>query len=219
MTDWQKIYRDVEDKLLPHFQLDIWERGLYFHLLRHTRLAGLKSTTIPLSAITDALRCSESQARKTIRALSDKGCIELEQTRKGHIVKVLLPSELSLPDSSEEETKLDIEQVDFFKSREFVGPLLAREQKQCFYCLSEISEDTCELDHVISQLNGGDNSYRNIVASCHQCNTKKQGNSAKDFIRQLYRRSLLSEKEFESRMHALAALSDGHLKPDAIDAR
>jgi len=126
----------------------------------------------------------------------------------------LLPSELSLPDSVEEKPNLDIEQVDFFKNREFVGSLLAREQKRCFYCLSDVSGDTCELDHVIPQVNGGGNSYRNIVASCHQCNTKKQGNGAEDFIRQLYRRSLLSEKEFEGRLQALAALSDGHLKPE-----
>jgi len=84
MTDWQRIYTDVEDRLLPHFQLDIWERGLYFYLLRHTRLAGLESIIIPLPVIASALRCSEWQARKVIRALAEKGCIELEQTRRGH---------------------------------------------------------------------------------------------------------------------------------------
>ncbi|MEI7709032.1 MAG: HNH endonuclease [Chlorobium sp.] len=211
--DWQTIFKEIEDKLMPHFRCDVWERGLYYYLLRHTRIAGLDATTIPLSAISGTLGCSESQARKSIRSLAEKGCIELEQTRKGHYVKVFLPNELSLP-SVQEQPALNIEEIDFFKNREYLDVLLKREQNQCFYCLREIKEDSCELDHVVSQLNVGDNGYRNIVASCHQCNTKKQGGSAEDFIRQLSRKNLLSEKEFEGRIQALEALKAGQIKPE-----
>jgi hypothetical protein len=211
--DWQTIFKDIEDELMPHFRCDVWERGLYYYLLRHTRIAGLDATAIPLSAISGTLGCSEFQARKSIRSLAAKGCIELEQTRKGHYVKVFLPNELSLP-SVPEQPALNIEEIDFFKNREYLGVLLKREQNRCFYCLREIKEDSCELDHVVSQINVGDNGYRNIVASCHQCNTKKQGGSAEDFIRQLYRKNLLSEKEFEGRIQALEALKDGQIKPE-----
>lgn len=211
--DWQAIYKDMEDRLLPHYQCDIWERGLYYYLLSQTRVRGLDSATVPLPQISSALRCSDFQSRKTIRSLSEKGCIELEQTRQGHYVKVLLPAELPLPDETKVEIPVDLEQIDFYKNREYLGALLKREQGRCFYCLREINEDSCELDHVVSQLNSGDNGYRNIVASCHQCNTKKQGGSAEDHIRQLFRKSLLGEKEFEGRMHALEALRDSQLKP------
>jgi len=212
--EWQTIFKDIEDKLMPHFRLDVWERGLYYYLLRHTRIAGLDATTIPLPAISSALGCSDSQSRKSIRSLAEKGCIELEQTRKGHYVKVFLPDELSLPSPREVQPVIDIEEIDFFRDREYLGALLKREQNRCFYCLREIKEDSCELDHVVSQLNGGDNGYRNIVASCHQCNTKKQGAIAEDFIRQLYRKNLLSEKEFEGRTQALDALKGGQMKPE-----
>lgn len=212
--DWQAMFKDIEDKLMPHFGCDVWERGLYYYLLRHTRIAGVHTTTIPLSAISAALGCSEDRARKSIRSLAEKGCIELEQTKKGHYVKVFLPDELSLP-SAQEQTAPDIEEIDFFRNREHVSVLLKREQSRCFYCLREIREDSCELDHVVSQLNGGDNGYKNIVASCHRCNTKKQGGSAEDFIRELYRKNLLSEKEFEDRTQALEALRDGLIKPEA----
>lgn len=212
--DWQEIYKDIEDKLLPHYQCDIWERGLYYYLLGQTRVRGLESITVPLSQISNALRCSDFQSRKTIRSLADKGCIELEQTRLGHFVKVLLPSELSLPEKATEETAIDIETIDFYKNRQYLPALLKRERGQCFYCLRDINEGSCELDHVESQLNGGGNSYRNIVASCHQCNTKKQGGSAEDHIRQLFRKGLLSEKEFEGRLSALEALKDGQLQPE-----
>lgn len=217
--DWQEIYKDIEDKLLPHYQCDIWERGLYYYLLGQSRVRSLESVTVPLSKISNALRCSDFQSRKTIRSLADKGCIELEQTRLGHSVKVLLPSELSLPEQLTEDTPIDIETIDFYKNRQYLPALLKRERGQCFYCLREIDEISCELDHVESQLNGGGNSYRNIVASCHQCNTKKQGGSAEDHIRQLFRKELLSEKEFECRLHALEALRDGQLKPEIQNAR
>jgi hypothetical protein len=40
---WNQIYADVEDLLAPQLQLDSWERTLYYHLLRHTRLKGIPS--------------------------------------------------------------------------------------------------------------------------------------------------------------------------------
>jgi len=140
--------------------------------------------------------------------------VSLEQTRLGHFVKVLLPSQLSLPELSVEETAIDIETIDFYRNRQYLPSLLQLERGQCFYCLRDINEGSCELDHVESQLNGGGNSYRNIVASCHQCNTKKQGGRAEDHMRQLLRKGLLSEKEFECRVHALEALRDGQIKPE-----
>ncbi|MBV5327645.1 MAG: HNH endonuclease [Chlorobium sp.] len=212
--DWKEIYKDIEERLLPYYQCDIWERGLYYYLLSQSRLHGLESATIPLSQVSCALRSSASRSRKTIRSLADKGCIELEQTRLGHFVKVFLPSDLPLPEQSTEKASIDIETVDFYKNREYLPVLLKRERGQCFYCLREIKEDSCELDHVESLLIGGNNNFRNIVASCHRCNTKKQGGSAEDYIRQLFRKSLLNEKEFESRLLALEALRDGQLKPD-----
>lgn len=211
--DWQKTLREIEDILIPHYGFDIYERGMYGYLLNQTKVRGLEYATIPLSIISKALNCSDWQSRKTIRQLANKGCIELEQTRKGHSVRVFLPSELNISVPTEKENNLNIEGIDFFQGREYVQALINREQTLCFYCLTEISPENCELDHVIAQLNGGDNSYKNIVASCHKCNTRKQASSASDFLRALYRKGLLSETEFEGRQSAVEALSNGDLKP------
>lgn len=211
--DWEKILIEIEDLLIPHYQFDIWERGLYLFLLNHTRLRGLEYSTIPLSRICNALNCSDYQARKVIRQLADKGCIELEQTRKGHSVKAYLPSELGIQPDKEVEMPISLEEIDFFKNREYVSELVTREKEQCFYCLSEIKAENCELDHVVSQVNGGNNSYRNIVASCHKCNTRKQSSTAEDFFRSIYRKGILSESEFEGRLSALEALRNGNIKP------
>jgi adenine-specific DNA methylase len=109
---------------------------------------------------------------------------------------------------------MKFDEIDFFKGREYLDALIRREQSACFYCLSEISPENCELDHVVSQLKGGNNSYKNIVATCHKCNTTKQGASAEDYLRGLCRKGMLSENEFEGRLSALKALRQGDLQPD-----
>jgi len=211
--DWTKTLIDIEDILIPHYEFDIWERGLYLYLLNQTRLRGIDSATIPLSDISKALKCSDFQSRKTIRSLGERGLIELEQTRRGHFVKVLLPSELGIQPETDEKKKINIEEIDFFKNREYVVELVTREKNQCFYCLSDITLENCELDHVMAQQKGGDNSYKNIVAACHKCNTRKQAAEAEDFLRSIYRKGMLSDNEFEGRLSVLEALKSGNLKP------
>ena len=211
--DWQNILQEIEDILIPHYEFDIYERGMYYYLLNKTRIRSIETVIIPLSKISQALNCSDWQSRKTIRQLADKGCIELEQTRKGHSVKVFLPEELDIPITATEKKEPNIEEIDFFKGRAYVQELLNREQGNCFYCLSEISTKNCELDHVVSQQKGGNNSYKNIVTSCHKCNTTKLASDAHDFIRGLYRKGLLNETEFEDRQSAVEALKNGELKP------
>ncbi|MBN2589237.1 MAG: HNH endonuclease [Sedimentisphaerales bacterium] len=212
--DWLNTLKEIEDILIPYYQFDIYERGMYLYLFNKTRISGIEYATIPLSQISKALQCSDWQSRKTIRQLAKKGCIELEQTRDGHSVKVLLPADLDISRPEGATVKANIDEIDFFKGREYVDALIKRENNSCFYCLSEISPKNCELDHVVSQLNGGDNSFKNIVASCHKCNTKKQGADAENFLRDLYRKGMLSESEFEGRLTALRALRQGDIKPD-----
>lgn len=212
--DWQKILVSVEDVLIPHYGFDIYQRGMYLYLLNQTRMRGIETSTIPLLSISSALNCSEWQARKTIRQLAENGCIELEQTRNGHAVKVHLPDELGISIHSSVKVQLNIEDIDFFSGRKYVSSLIDRERNRCFFCLSGISAENCELDHVVSQLKGGNNSYKNIVAACHKCNTRKQSSEPEDFLRDLYRKGLLSESEIEGRLSALEALRNGDLKPE-----
>ena len=67
---------------------------------------------------------------------------------------------------------------------------------------------------MVSQANGRDNSYRNIVCACHECNTTKQAQQAADFVRGLYRKGVLSQTELENRLAALEQLQAGKLVPD-----
>jgi hypothetical protein len=63
----------------------------------------------------------------------------------------------------------------------------------------------------------GDNSYRNVVAACRQCNNRKGSSDAEDFLRVLYRENILSHDDFEQRLFHLYRLKIGELRPLAYD--
>jgi hypothetical protein len=48
--DLERLIVEIEDLLFPRFQLNVWERVLYYHLLRHTRLIGIESGQAESSA-------------------------------------------------------------------------------------------------------------------------------------------------------------------------
>ncbi len=210
------VLKQCEDHLFPTLGLTVRERVLYYHLLRHTHLEGKPSALFALLPLANATGVSESSTREDIRALNERGCIKIEdRSRNGHLVRVLLPEDIPgvLPQASAS-VELDIEQLDFFSNRRFLSALLARESNRCFYCLKGIGPDSCELDHVLSQANGRNHSYRNIVCSCHECNTTKQAQAPSDFIRSLYRKGILSQPELENRLAALDQVQTGRLIPD-----
>lgn len=213
--DLTPTLKQCEDHLFPRKNLTARERSLYYHLLRHTHAEGKPSALFALLPLSQALNVSESSAREDIRSLQEKGCIRIDRSRQGHLVTVLLPSEIEgvIPTSPATST-LDLEALDFFTGRRYVRAILEREQHCCFYCLKAIQADTCELDHVVSRINGVDHSYRNIVASCHECNTTKQASAPEDFLRTIYRKNRLSAAEFEERLAALERLQSGRSVPN-----
>jgi 5-methylcytosine-specific restriction endonuclease McrA len=214
--DIATIFKQCEDHLFPSLQFSVRERTLYYHLLRHTHLEGKSTALFALVPLANATGVSESSTREDIRSLNERGCIKIEdRSRNGHLVRVFLPEEIAgVMLTGALAAEVDIETLDFYANRKFVIPLLAREDHRCFYCLRSISSESCELDHVISQANGKDNSYRNIVCSCHGCNTTKQSQDASDFLRSLYRKGVLSQAELENRLTTLEQLQLGKMVPD-----
>ncbi|KAF0206699.1 MAG: hypothetical protein FD171_2255 [Actinobacteria bacterium] len=215
-SSWDSVYADIEDLLAPQLALDTWERTLYYHLLRHTRLKGIASAHFAVGPLSTGLPISDFKVREVLRSLDAKGCIRIEdRSRHGHLIHVVLPSELPvLVRESREAPDIDIEALDFFSGRRYVEALLARQDDACFYCLRVISPESCELDHLVPQAERLDNSFRNVVASCHNCNKAKGSTSVVDFFRTRYRSGLLSEGELQSRLAVLAAIQSGELVPD-----
>jgi hypothetical protein len=215
IIDWPSTLKDVEDRLAPQLKLDAWERVVYYHLLRHTRLEGVVTKLFAIGPLSKILPLSDFKVRDVLRSLDAKGCTKNEVTRLGYKITVYIPSELNFlkPVAEHEVVSIDIETIDFFKERKYVKALLERENCRCFYCLTKLSEETCELDHVVPEAKGRNNSYRNIVSACHSCNRKKSHQDAADFIRMLLREGLLNEKELGERIRAVEELALGILKP------
>jgi hypothetical protein len=211
--DLAEIIVTYEDLVFDQYECDAVEIAMIYFIIRVTILKGIETTTIPLSTIAKHLLLSETKTRDVIRLIAKKGLISLEQTKNGHSFSLISIEKLNIIQRENTTSDKDIENLDFYEGRKFVQQIVERENGKCFYCLRNISIDSCELDHVISKLNYGDNSYRNIVACCHSCNTKKQGIDPKDHLRKLLRDEQISEKEFEGRLQILEALQKGELIP------
>lgn len=213
--EWERAAKEIEDHLFPRLGLTIRQRALYYHLVRHTRVVGADSAVFALVPLATALDISESTVRDDLRDLHAKGCIRIEErSRVGHLVRVMLPSEIDgVVVGAEPPPTVDREAIDFFTDRRFLDALLTRERGRCFYCLRKIRNESCQLDHVTPQVAGRDNSYRNIVAACHECNTQKQGSEGADFVRALYRKGVVSQAELGDRLEAIDKLKSGQLVP------
>ncbi|PJZ86430.1 hypothetical protein CH364_09790 [Leptospira harrisiae] len=216
-NELEKIIIQIEDYLIPFLNLDTYEKALYYHLFRHSKLIGKNELQFVISSAPKTVQMTDYSARDRIRKLDKKGCIRiLETTRDGLQIELYLPEQISgcIPPKSQTLEEKDIEQIDFYKEAKFRPSILKRENNQCFYCFRKINLDNYVLDHVLPQVSGGSNSYKNIVASCHECNSKKSGKTGDDYVRDLYRSGLLSSKELDKKLKELELLTDGKLKPE-----
>lgn len=220
--DLKEFFREFQDYLAP--KLDTYEQAIYLYLFRHTRLEGKAECVVGMRSARRQIAfgvgehgkaMSENSCYKRLRSLEDKGCLQiLGSERSGTKVKLYLPSEIEgvIP-LEPEDVPLTLEEMDFFDVPENRAAIVGRESNKCFYCLRSISSSNYVIEHVVSRPKG-DNSYRNLVASCLSCNNKKGDTLAEDFLRVLYRSGYLTEVDFEQRLLSLQMLKDGELKPD-----
>ncbi len=53
--------------------------------------------------------------------------------------------------------------------------IFARDEGRCQYCGQRFSHSELSLDHVVPLSQGGQNSWRNVVCACTECNKRKGG--------------------------------------------
>lgn len=207
-------------------KLDTYEQALYLYCVRHSRLIGNAEVVIGFKSARRGMAfgigkagtpMSEKVCYEKLRSLEKKGCLELLGTeRAGTRVKVLLPAEIpGLIPALQDLTTPALEEIDFFDVPENRALIFRREGERCFYCRRRIATENFVIEHVLSRP-AGDNGYRNVVASCLQCNNRKGSSGAEEFLRTLYREELLSASEFEDRVSHLERLKNGGLKPPAV---
>lgn len=219
--DLKKFFVEFQDHLAP--KLDTYEQAIYLYLFRHSHLEGRNETTISSRSSSTRMAMgsgkagspmSENQCREKLSSLNKKGCVSiLDTVRMGKKVRIQLPNEIEgVVQVDNDDSIVSIEDMDFFDDPENRKLILEREEHRCFYCLCNLDETNSVMEHVVSRPDG-DNSYRNVVAACIDCNNRKGASSAEDFMRTLYRGNFLSQRDFEMRCEHLRRLKEGELRP------
>lgn len=219
--EFQQFFTDFQDHLAP--RLDTYEQAVYLYLFRHTRFIGLEEAVIGFKSARRRMACgvgekgkpmSENTAYEKLRSLEEKGCIEiLDSTREGRKIRLKLPSEIPGVVAPEEPAATpDLETQDCFNVEENRARILMHEEHRCFYCFRQLNGENYVIEQVVSRPTG-DNTYRNVVAACRQCNNRKGSSDVQDWLRTLYRDGLLGEAEFRERVSHLERLRTGELKP------
>lgn len=60
--------------------------------------------------------------------------------------------------------------------------LLRDQFGRCYFCKTQISEQTIEIDHLTPISRGGANDYSNLAGCCFQCNKAKSNKTEAEFI-------------------------------------
>lgn len=205
-------------------KMDMYEQAIYLYIIRHSRLIGKEEVVIGFKSERKKFAFgigkagtppSERICYEKVSSLNSKGYIKLlGSERTGTRIRPFLPCEIpGLLSEKQEDTKIDLEEMDFFEVPENRELILDRENHECFYCKASLNGENYIMEHVISRPQGN-NSYRNIVASCRSCNNKKGSDEVTVFLRNLYRENLLSQEEFSEVLAKLERLKNGELKPE-----
>ena len=213
--DGVAVWKQVEDLVVPRLHLDLVERAVYSHLLRHSQLEGKSRFRFSIYWLARSARISGWVARRAVRSLVAKGVLRLyERDRAGHHVDVRLPDEIpAIAAAVRASDKDNLEDVNFLETRPLREAIHRRDGGHCFYCSRRLSPKTRCLDHVIPQVRMGSNSYRNLVSCCGECNSLKADRGAEGFLRWLFRQGRIDSAELTSRLRALKALAAGKLRP------
>lgn len=221
MDNFVKHFIQFQDYLAP--RLDVYEQAIYVYLLRHTHAEGKKEVVVGFKSARKNLAfgvgkagspASEATVYEKVRSLEAKGCLKvLSSERTGTRMEVFLPSDIpGLVMEPSQALAMALEDQDFFTDPENRKKILNREGSRCFYCLAKLDEHNHVMEHVVSRPDGN-NSYRNIVASCRRCNNRKDASDAEDFLRLLYRDGLLNADDLADRLSQLAKVKSGELRP------
>ncbi|HYL83388.1 MAG TPA: HNH endonuclease signature motif containing protein [Candidatus Angelobacter sp.] len=218
----EPIWKQIDDLLVPRLRLGPIDRAAYSFLLRHSRLEGKLRLRFSIPWLARGIRLSGSPTRLAVRRLVSNGALRLvARSKAGHVVEVRLPEEI-LADHPEElppcqavpaPLGLNLEEENFLRTTALRHSIHAREGGRCFYCLGRLSHSIKCLDHVVPSAQMGQNSYRNLVSCCLECNVRKGPCRADDFLRSLFRDRQLTAAELAGRLRALDALASGKLRP------
>jgi hypothetical protein len=209
------VWKQFEDLVVPRLRLNIVDRAVYSHLLRHSLLEGKIRLQFSIPWLARAMRLTTKPVRFSVRRLVEHGALRLiERSKAGHLVDVRLPEEIrAVRNAAPRPRATTLERADFLKTKALRQAIHTRERNRCFYCQRRLNPRVRCLDHVVPRVQWGPNSYLNLVSCCLECNSEKGEKRAQDFLRWLYRERRLTAVELRGRLRSLDDLASGKLRP------
>jgi len=215
-----QVWKQFEDLLAPRLCLSPVDRAVYSHLFRHSRLEGKRCIQFSMQWLARGVCLTPGPVRWAVRRLIARGVLRLvERNQTGHFVEVRLPEEIpalftgAIARAESRNRGDSLEELDFMNRRDLRQAIHEREGGRCFYCRREVTPQMRCLDHVVPRVEVEDNSYRNLVSCCLECNSLKRGRSAANFLRWLHRERKLTAAELAAGLQALNDLVAGKLRP------
>ena len=163
--DGVEVWKQYEDLAVPRLKLSVYERAIYSHLLRHSRLEGKPQLRFSIDWLAGSARLTSGTTRETVRSLVVKGALRLvERSKRGHIVEVRLPEEIRAVRACHKGARgaetgaaragsaANLEEMDFLASVELRQAIHRREGGRCFYCLRRVKPALRCLDHVVKRI-------------------------------------------------------------------
>ena len=81
------VWKQVDDFVVPRLRLNVIDRAVYSHLLRHTRLEGRHRLSFTQMWLAKGIGVCRNTARSSMRRLANRGAIRLiESSLGGHLV-------------------------------------------------------------------------------------------------------------------------------------
>ncbi len=221
VDDFIKFFIAFQDHAAP--KLDVYEQAIYLYIARHTQVIGASEAVIGFKSARKKMAFgtgkagtppSEGVVYEKLKSLERKGFVKvLASERTGTKIRLISPFDIAgLIAVAPEALPLSLEDADFFEHSHNRKLILEREGFACFYCLRSLDENNYVIEHVVSRP-AGNNSYKNLVASCRQCNNRKDAGSADSHLKIIYREGLLNQTEHANRHEQLGRLVRGELRP------
>ena len=96
--DAERVWKQLEDMVVPRLALSVVDRAVYSHLLRHSRLEGRRELRFSIAWLARGARLSGGPTRQAVRRLVERGVLRLtSRSNAGHTVEVRLPEEIRDP--------------------------------------------------------------------------------------------------------------------------
>ena len=213
--DAARLWEEIEERLAPKLFVSGNDRVLYFHLVRKTRLQGVSKAHFSVGALSRAIHVNRKTLRDALRRLEAKNALRVgRRDNKGLWLEVRLPVEILKPETlpaNQAESRL--ETASFFSKPQRRCAIYRRENYLCFYCRGQLDRTNRVLDHVVAKARGGNDSFRNVVACCIECNLLKGSRRAEALLELLMKQNVITRQLLKRRLSALAALRAGFLRP------